>query len=420
MKKKDIKVRLNMKLWEMVKEKMVVDFGKEFKDVDTILITSLLYLYKSNSKLRRADNLYLITKEPSDLSKENYQTKTICVYEYVMERLKESCSDCTNSQALERAFVDFLYLPLSFYTDNIKPIYTFVGSKNPTMQSATANAADAMNLNYEATILIDACCGTGALFLGLKTYRWKSVILNDMNPIRTNFLNVIKNKALEFVKLLMTKDVWTIDTYTADRLEVQREYKKNLDEYYGKRKNYHKVDCNLEIAHATLMYQSWNGQFVDDETKIFSRILKILPACLKLRNAIITQQDCLKYLENIDCNKLVILDPPYIGTEKECGIKGYVYDKFHDKVARKLLDATYPFLYFCRSSAPKSDKSRPLNEKERIMEMKLGKYFFYKGFYFQKVKLHENTAKEETELLISNQQYDANQFEWTKFEQDIR
>ena len=45
----------------------------------------------------------------------------------------------------------------------------------------------------------------------------------------------------------------------------------------------------------------------------------------------------------------------------------------------------------------------------------LGIYFLNKGLYFHKVHL-----KEDTELLISNQEYDAEtQFQWTDFEQDL-
>lgn len=50
-----------------------------------------------------------------------------------------------------------------------------------------------------------------------------------------------------------------------------------------------------------------------------------------------------------------------------------------------------------------------------IMKMKLAQYFMNKGYYFQKVPL-----KEDTELIISNQQYDADaQFQWTSFEPKI-
>lgn len=47
--------------------------------------------------------------------------------------------------------------------------------------------------------------------------------------------------------------------------------------------------------------------------------------------------------------------------------------------------------------------------------MKLGQYFMNKGYYFQKVRL-----KEDTELMVSNRQYDADsQFQWTSFKYNI-
>ena len=60
------------------------------------------------------------------------------------------------------------------------------------MQKATASAIEFMNLNHKQMTLVDACCATGSLYFGLKSYNWDSVILNDLNPLRTNMLNAIK------------------------------------------------------------------------------------------------------------------------------------------------------------------------------------------------------------------------------------
>lgn len=72
------------------------------------------------------------------------------------------------------------------------------------------------------------------------------------------------------------------------------------------------------------------------------------------------------------------------------------------KVGDFLQNAEYPFLYYCRSTPPKSDNTFNREDAEHIMKMKLGQYFMNKGYYFQKVPL-----KEDTELMVSNRQYDA-------------
>lgn len=420
MKRKDIKVRINMKLWEKVKERIMLHFGKEYSEVDCLLIISLLYLYKHPK--HDPDTIYLVAENPSDLSEENYKSKTISVFTNIMDKIKEHCPNCTNSNIIEILIVSYLYQETSVYTDKISPIYTFVGSKNQKMQSATSNAIRQMQLDYQNTTLIDGCVGTGSLFLGLDTYDWKNVILNDLNPKRTNFLNVIKLKGLTFIKYFLDNDVWTYitdknltdDTY---RLNYKKTLKKSLDEYKNSREKHHKIDCNVEMAFMTLLYHCMEGKYVKNSNDIFNNILKILPACIKLKNARITQEDCLKYLENDDSNKFVILDVPYVGTEEQCGIEDYDYERFHKKVAEKLYTANYSFLYFCRSSAPKSDKSRPDKELEKIMKMKLGTYFWNKGFYFEKIYLDNGNV---TELMISNQQYDnEKQFEWIDFDTDI-
>jgi hypothetical protein len=61
-----------------------------------------------------------------------------------------------------------------------------VGSKNYAMKKSTSSIVEEMNLSHESFTLIDGCCATDSLFFGLKDYPWKSVILNDLNPLRTN------------------------------------------------------------------------------------------------------------------------------------------------------------------------------------------------------------------------------------------
>ena len=149
--------------------------------------------------------------------------------------------------------------------------------------------------------------------------------------------------------------------------------------------------------------------------KIMERVFRFLPAHLKLQNVVITQQDCLKYLNNDDIDKLVLLDVPYIGSENTCSVTGYKYHPFHQKVTDCLQNAKYPFLYYCRSTPPKSDKIFDKTSAEHIMKIKLGQYFMNKGYYFQKVHLDKDS-----ELMVSNRQYDTEtQFQWTDMDENI-
>ena len=79
------------------------------------------------------------------------------------------------------------------------------------------------------------------------------------------------------------------------------------------------------------------------------------------------------------------------------------------KVAEYLHNATYTFLYYCRSTPPKSEKTFAKADAEYIMKMKLACHFMDKGYYLQKVPLTEDT-----ELIISNRQYNPDiQFQWS-------
>lgn len=171
----------------------------------------------------------------------------------------------------------------------------------------------------------------------------------------------------------------------------------------------------MDIAYKMFILQCIDKATIDKSDRILPKTLKFIPAHIKIQNTIITQEDCLSYLKNDDNNKLFMLDVPYIGSEYTCGITGYNYKPFHKKVAEYLHNATYPFLYYCRSTPPKSEKTFTKADTEYIMKMKLACYFMDKGYYFQKVSL-----KDDTELIISNRQYDATtQFQWTSMEQEI-
>lgn len=413
--KKDIKIQINTILWEMAQKKIESDFGKKYTKTDCMLIIMLLALYKKKNKLRKADNLYLAIQHPDQLAPSAYKSMTIAVYDGLLDMLQEQYPAHTYSQIIEFAIADFLVLPPNFYTDCISPLYTIVGSKNQIMQTATASAVDAMRLPHETITLVDGCCATGSLFFGLNTYAWKRVILNDLNPLSTNFLNVLKKEPLKFIKKLLATDLSFIEQ-PETKNPILTEYKKHTKEYTEKRANYRKVDCNVAIAYEMFIQQCIDKANIDKSDKILQRTLKFLPAHIKLQNAIIKQEDCLSYLKNDgDDNKLVLLDVPYIGSEYTCSIKGYNYKPFHEKVAEYLQNAKYPFLYYCRSTPPKSDNIFNRKNAEHIMKMKLAQYFMNKVYYLQKVPL-----KEDTELMISNRQYDADaQFQWTSFEQKI-
>lgn len=282
------------------------------------------------------------------------------------------------------------------------------------MQKATSSAVDAMKLPHESLSLIDGCCATGSLFFGLKSYPWKSVILNDLNPLRTNFLNVLKVEPLKLIKRILESDLSFIEQ-PSTKNPVLSEYKKTTTEYEKKRAKYKKVDCDVDIAYIMFILQCIDKAIIEKADKIMERVFRFLPAHLKLQNAVITKLDCLKFLSNDDAEKLVLLDVPYIGSEDTCSVDDYKYEPFHKKVADYLQNAEYSFLYYCRSTPPKSDNIYNKADAEHIMKMKLAQYFMNQGYYFQKIHLNKDT-----ELIVSNYQYNTEtQFQWTDMDENI-
>lgn len=435
---KEETLKINMTLWKKVMEKMKIIFKKEeIADVTVILIVCLLGCYMNSKKKIKIskDDKYLGADHPDEIKESNYETKKVRIPAKLVDNLKKTWNAFAEkeknrtpglSDIINALLISFNKTPIEEYTNCIAPLYSIVGSKNQSMQKETANAVENMNLNHQEMIYIEGCCATGALFFGLQTYSWKQVILNDMNPLRTNFLNVLLKKPMELIKRIMETDLSLIEE-SDERKEIRRKFQADIDEYYKKRERYHKVDCNVEIAYEMFIFQCIDKKFMDNEEDIWNKVLRFLPAHLKMLNAntIITQEDCKNYLtDDISSAKLppvtdrlLLLDPPYMGSEHQCNVKNYNYKTFHKKVAAYLETTKYPFIYYCRSSAPKSNKVDTLEKAQHIMKVKLGECFWDKGFYFSKVQLQEDV----TELMISNRHYDSvKQFQWTDFRQDIR
>ena len=212
----------------------------------------------------------------------------------------------------------------------------------------------------------------------------------------TSVLLFIAYEPLKLIKKILENDLSFIKQPETKNPKLS-EFKKMLNTYETKRKNYHKIDYNIDIAYTLFITQCIDKAHIEQSIEIIKRVLRFLPACLKLQNATITQQDCLSYLQNDTTDKLVLLDTLYIGSESTCGIKVYDYNKFHKKVAVNLHNAQYPFLYYCRITPPKSEDTLSSKDAEHVMKIKLERYFSHLNCC-----RHTMTLKNDTELILFN------------------
>lgn len=320
---------IRKKLWEKAIKRAKAEFRFVHTTTDALNTILLLSLYKVKSKHRRIDNIFLSYSNITEMTSDTYITFTIEIISELLYEAKKNNPNETYSIIIESTLTDYIILPTDFYTDNISPIYTIVGSKNNTMQKATASAVESMNLNHERMTLVDACCATGSLFFGLKSYQWKSIILNDLNPLITNFLNVLKQEPLKLIKSILSTPVFSNKEHLFEYMAEAHSITKG---YEAQRIHYHKADCNIEIATTTFIYQCVSKEYPENSDKILNRITRIIPASINLQSAIITQEDCIKYLDN-DINKFILFDVPYIGSEYTCSARGYNYNRFHKRIA---------------------------------------------------------------------------------------
>lgn len=72
------------------------------------------------------------------------------------------------------------------------------------------------------------------ILIRIKTYPWESVILNDLNPLRTNFLNVIQNEPIKLIKKLIETDLSFINQPNTKK-RILNDYQKTLEKYAQKR-----------------------------------------------------------------------------------------------------------------------------------------------------------------------------------------
>ncbi|MGN0496316.1 MAG: hypothetical protein ACI4GW_08850 [Lachnospiraceae bacterium] len=122
--------------------------------------------------------------------------------------------------------------------------------------------------------------------------------MNDLNPLRTNFLNVIKTEPLKLIKRLLESDL-SFTKQPENKNPKLSAYKKAINDYAEKHVNYHKVDCDIDIAYKMFIVQCIDKVILERAGKIIERVFRFLPAHLKLQNSVITQQDCLGYLKTM-------------------------------------------------------------------------------------------------------------------------
>lgn len=465
--KRDVTVTIKDAIWMQARNKLQQLFQKKLKETEILEVTILLtmFLLEKDAKkhkeqaggatekiVNKAEDVRNSLLNPSDVS-EDALPFTIAVYSELLESLVENWKKQISSKKLKNSIRrnDIIEYALAIVatTDTIEylvplqALYTFTGYKNPEMQAATASAVSAMNLPTQDLTLVEVCCGSAALTLGLEHSEWKQIVLNDLDPLKTNFINVLIHEPIKLVDTILGIGITYKSKYTQDKTKIES-FVKEIDAFAKRRKKYHQVACDIEIAAKFFLCactkNNFRNRYLAKET-ILKRLLCFLPAAFKLweSNTVVTQEDAMIFLENnctiniprgdalhLNTQRFIISDTPYPCSEEYSGLEGYNYEKFHGKVANRLIHAEYPFLYFCRSTATKSD-SRPIDIKNHAMKLFLARLFFDKGLLYDKVRLSwgckqkedGSTTESAPELIISNRHYSDNQFIWNSDSQDL-
>ena len=88
---------------------------------------------------------------------------------------------------------------------------------------------------------------------------------------------MIKTEPLKLIKQIPESDLSFIEQPETKNPKLSA-YKKAINDYAEKRVNYHKVDCDIDIAYKMFIVQCIDKAMIERAGKIMERIFRFLPA----------------------------------------------------------------------------------------------------------------------------------------------
>jgi len=224
---------------------------------------------------------------------------------------------------------------------NIKPFVKWAGGKRQIVHHLFNNMPKEVIKDSESFIYIEPFVGGGALFFHLvsKGFKFRKVILNDINKDLMNAYRIIKEKPYELIKELekITNEFFSLNE------EERKKYYYQARELFNKLK---KEENNLIKSSALFIFLNktcYNGLFRVNKRgnfnvpygryrnpKIFDKrnLLKISKV---LRNVILLNEDFEAIEEYVDDKTFIYFDPPYKPINKTSSFTSYNSKEFDDK-----------------------------------------------------------------------------------------
>jgi len=232
-----------------------------------------------------------------------------------------------------------------------KPVLKWAGGKAKLVPVLEEKYPDELKAG-KITTYIEPFIGGGAVFFSiLSKYKFKRIIINDINSELILMYKVIR----EYPKELMNVLDECQDSYNKlNEIEEKQEYYYSIRDNFNEGKkeiNYNEID-KMAIRHAAYMIfinkSCFNGLYRENKKGGFNVPFgkkdkinsydknNIMAVSEVLKNAIILNEDFEGILDYTDENTFIYMDPPYRPLNKTSNFKDYSKEDFNDDTQVRL------------------------------------------------------------------------------------
>jgi len=307
--------------------------------------------------------------------------------------VKRLSGEQTVSETVNRMLARVLYKPLNSTNPQCtsRLLYVMGNKWDVKMQNSIRHIAETADTKWETSV--ETCVGGLGIFSNINFA--PNQIINDNNWDIANFIKVIKDFPRELIAGARALDV-NKKTFIAQK-SITPSPSKHAD-----------IDAAVRFLYLNLT-SVWGHCDCFNKTSTAEKYIHLLnnvyPLHRKLQGVEIFDQDLFEILKKFRKrqNVLFIVDPPYIDTsgyEERVARNVPSYGKMFGLEQHRRLSICLrnikqkekkDFIYFCRVSATrhkdketKQLKNTPqeLAKQDRNLQLKIGKLFFGRGFYY--------------------------------------
>lgn len=296
-----------------------------------------------------------------------------------------------------------------------KPVLKWAGGKSKLIPEIESRFPK--DIEKEITTYIEPFIGGGAVFFHIMNeYKFKKVIINDINKELVLMYKVLKEKPYELIEILERKQN---EYNNLNSIEEKSELFYSIREEFNKGKgsiSYDIIDIK-EVEHASYMIflnkSCFNGLYRENKKGLFNvpfgkkekintfEKTNILSASNALQDVIILNGDFEGVERYINDKSFIYMDPPYRPLKKD-SFTDYSREEFNDNSQKRLAELCERINKVGAKFIQSNSDPKNTNEDDEFFDE------LYKQFKIDRIKAARNINSKGTgrgkvsELLIKN------------------